>query len=140
MCSRLCLRAELGPMHSFICGLSVVDILEFCLLVVGNLTGRGSLPHGRKLLLPLLQDGGNSTSNLSACRHMFVIFTTHLFCQPIAHKADHSLPASFHPSPLLPSPNTRTHATSVTWHFVDAKQGPQGALRMGELAVYGATH
>ena len=42
-------------------GLSVVDILEFCLLVFGNLTGRGSLPHGRKLLLPLLQDGGDST-------------------------------------------------------------------------------
>ena len=42
-------------------GLSVVDILEFCLLLVGNLTSRGSLSHGRKLLLPLLQDGGDST-------------------------------------------------------------------------------
>ena len=62
MRSRLRLRPELVPKHFFIRGLSVVDILEFCLLVLGNLTGPGSLPQGRKLLLPLLQDGGNSTS------------------------------------------------------------------------------
>ena len=61
MCSRLRLRAGLVPKHFFIRGLSVVDILEFCLLVLGNLTGPGSLPQGRKLLLPLLQDGGDST-------------------------------------------------------------------------------
>ena len=71
MCSRLRLRAELVPKHFFIRGLSVVDILEFCLLVLGNVTGRGTLPHGRKLLLPLLQDGGDSTRNNALC-DMFI--------------------------------------------------------------------
>ena len=77
MCSRLCLRAELVPKHFFIRGLSVVDILEFCLLVLGNLTGRGSLPHGRKLLLPLLQDGGDSTRNEGRCA--FLLSGAHHF-------------------------------------------------------------
>ena len=34
-----------------------VEYLAFCLFRVGNMTGRGSLPHDRKLLLPLLQGG-----------------------------------------------------------------------------------